>query len=294
MIITDHKYGAGREKQNTALSAQALTRGPWLSLGCEEKGRGTFPESHRPRWEYPRPPGELDYKSNLSRSVTPFDVRLVRLLCIISTALTDQRNHFQLSPPTWAEVWDMFVRSDPSPDTPKSLILTSRNEHYINAHGSFQVEGSGSMVSLPTARASVQKPNPLHTRVHIPVPYSSPPRGWSRAWSLQGLLPTSREDVRFNISYASKRHVSSQQTAFWSWDPSPVHGCLLVLKIFLQSTHCFLPSVPPHDTLTSYCFCMNKRVFPSEQRSRWHWERVWSSSKRCMWPTWLRTAFCTQ
>lgn len=61
------------------------------------------------------------------------------------------------------EGWDMFVHSDPSPDTPKSLILTSRNEHYINAHDSFQVEGSGSMVSLPTAWACRSPTHFTHT-----------------------------------------------------------------------------------------------------------------------------------
>lgn len=48
----------------------------------------------------------------------------------------------------------------------------------------------------------------------------------------------------------------------------PLHCCLLASKMFLQSVHCSLPTVSLHDTLTSYCSCMNKSVFPIEQRSR--------------------------
>lgn len=50
--------------------------------------------------------------------------------------------------------------------------------------------------------------------------------------------------------------------------PSPGHCCLLVLNIFVQSSHCPPLTVPLHDTLTSYCSCMNKSVFPNEQGSR--------------------------
>lgn len=63
-------------------------------------------------------------------------------------------------------------------------------------------------------------------------------------------------------------NVTSQQTLLWNLDPPPVHCRLLVLKMFPQSTHCSLLTVSLHDTLTSHCSCVNKSVFPNEQRSQ--------------------------
>lgn len=127
--------------------------------------------------------------------------------------------------------------------------------------------------------ASVQRPSPLPTCLHTPVPCSSLPCGWRQTWNLLGYTPYSRRR-RLNQSILcfltfltilyipAVLNVISQQTSLWNRDPSPVRCCLLVLKLSLQSTHCSLLSVSLHDTLTSYCSCMNKSVFPTERQSR--------------------------
>lgn len=120
MIIREHKYGARREKQ-MLLSLHRSNKGPalWLSSGCKERGGGSLFWVTQASLGVFKAMGELDYKSNLSWFVTPFDVRLVTLLYIIAMALTDQQNRFQLSPPTWTGSLTFLLSSIPK--TPQAL-----------------------------------------------------------------------------------------------------------------------------------------------------------------------------
>lgn len=121
------------------------------------------------------------------------------------------------------------------------------------------------MHSVSSNSASAQKPSPLYTCLHTPVPYSSLPCGWSQAWSLQGLLPTSGEGVQSTLCFLTTCTFPADLTLERDL---PEHCCLLVLKMLLQNIHCSLLTVSLQDTLTSYCSCMNNSAFPSKHRSR--------------------------